>query len=214
MTNYATKTHVDDKIAALVGTAPLILNTLQEIASSINNDNTFSTTMVNALATEAPLADPALTGIATAANLTVNAGGNLKVGTTNIITELGLKAPINNPTFTGTVNGISKSMIQLTNVDDTSDANKPISSLTQNALDLKQSTIVTTETGNICTTMGNKKIVATSDNKLKFQTFDDDGLVATDSWIDMASIEWNTNTNKITFRITDSLVVNGTDIIT
>ena len=38
--------------------------------------------------------------------------------------------------------------------------------------------------------------------------------MATDSWIDMASIEWNTNTNNITFRITDSLVVNGTDIIT
>ena len=48
MTNYATKTHVDDKIAALVGTAPNILHTLQEIASSINNDNIFSTTMVNA----------------------------------------------------------------------------------------------------------------------------------------------------------------------
>ena len=59
-----------------------------------------------------------------------------------------------------------------------------------------------------------KRIVATSDSKVKFQTFDDDGLVATDSWIDMASFEWNTNTNKITFRITDSLVVNGTDIIT
>ena len=41
MTNYATKTHVDDKIAALVGSAPNILNTLQEIASSINNDNIF-----------------------------------------------------------------------------------------------------------------------------------------------------------------------------
>ena len=41
MTNYATKTHVDDKISSLVGTAPLILNTLQEIASSINNDNIF-----------------------------------------------------------------------------------------------------------------------------------------------------------------------------
>ena len=106
-------------------------------------------------------------------------------------------------------------MVQLGNVDNTSDANKPISSLTQTALNLKQTTIVTTETGNICTTMSNKKrIVATSDSKLKFQTFDDDGLVATDSWIDMASIEWNTNTNKITFRITDSLVVNGTDIIT
>ena len=86
--------------------------------------------MVNALATKATLADPALTGTATAANLTVNAGGNLKVGTTNIMTEVGLK----------------------------------------------QSTIVTTETGHICTSMGNnKRIVSTIDNKMKFQTFDNDG---------------------------------------
>lgn len=38
------------------------------------------------------------------------------------------KAPIANPTFTGTVNGITKSMVGLGNVDNTSDANKPISS--------------------------------------------------------------------------------------
>ena len=37
------------------------------------------------------------------------------------------KAPIANPTFTGAVNGITKSMVGLSNVDNTSDANKPIS---------------------------------------------------------------------------------------
>ena len=46
-------------------------------------------------------------------------------------------APINNPTFTGTVNGISKSMVGLGNVDDTSDLSKPISTATQTALILK-----------------------------------------------------------------------------
>lgn len=50
---------------------------------------------------------------------------------------LGDKAPINNPTFTGTVGGITKSMVGLGNVDNTSDANKPISSATQAALDDK-----------------------------------------------------------------------------
>lgn len=44
-----------------------------------------------------------------------------------LVTELGLKAPIANPTFTGTVNGITKAMVGLGNVDNTSDANKPIS---------------------------------------------------------------------------------------
>lgn len=46
-------------------------------------------------------------------------------------------APINSPTFTGTVSGISKSMVGLGSADDTSDLNKPISNDTQDALDLK-----------------------------------------------------------------------------
>ena len=39
-------------------------------------------------------------------------------------------APIANPTFTGLVNGITKSMVGLSNVDNTSDANKPVSTAT------------------------------------------------------------------------------------
>ena len=52
-------------------------------------------------------------------------------------TALDLKAPINNPTFTGTVSGVTKSMVGLGNVDNTSDANKPVSTAQQTALDLK-----------------------------------------------------------------------------
>jgi hypothetical protein len=37
------------------------------------------------------------------------------------------KAPLNDPTFTGTVSGITKTMVGLAQVDNTSDANKPIS---------------------------------------------------------------------------------------
>lgn len=47
------------------------------------------------------------------------------------------KAPINNPTFTGAVNGITKLMVGLGNVDNTSDTNKPISTAQQNALNSK-----------------------------------------------------------------------------
>lgn len=39
-------------------------------------------------------------------------------------------------------NGLTKNDVGLSNVDDTSDANKPISTLTQNALNLKQDTLV------------------------------------------------------------------------
>ena len=51
--------------------------------------------------------------------------------------SVNLKAPLANPTFTGTVNGITKTMVGLSNVDNTSDANKPISTAVQSALNLK-----------------------------------------------------------------------------
>ena len=46
-------------------------------------------------------------------------------------------APKASPTFTGTVAGITATMVGLANVNNTSDASKPISTATQSALDLK-----------------------------------------------------------------------------
>jgi hypothetical protein len=51
--------------------------------------------------------------------------------------DLALKAPIESPTFTGTVSGITKSMVGLSNVENTADLAKPINTLTQAALDTK-----------------------------------------------------------------------------
>jgi len=53
--------------------------------------------------------------------------------------DLALKAPIDSPTFTGTVSGITKAMVGLSNVENTTDLAKPISEATQAALDLKAS---------------------------------------------------------------------------
>jgi hypothetical protein len=63
--------------------------------------------------------------------------------------SLALKANLESPTFTGTVGGISKSMVDLGNVDNTSDANKPVSSATQTALDLKANLASPTFTGTV-----------------------------------------------------------------
>lgn len=52
-------------------------------------------------------------------------------------TALSAKAPLASPTFTGTVSGVTKAMVGLGNVDNTSDASKPISTATQTALDAK-----------------------------------------------------------------------------
>ncbi len=62
---------------------------------------------------------------------------DLKANASDVSTSLALKAPISSPTFTGTVSGITASMVGLANVDNTSDVNKPISTATQAALDLK-----------------------------------------------------------------------------
>ena len=61
-------------------------------------------------------------------------------GVTNPIqTQIDSKASLAGATFTGTVNGITKAMVGLGNVNNTSDANKPVSTATQTALDGKLS---------------------------------------------------------------------------
>jgi hypothetical protein len=60
-----------------------------------------------------------------------------------------LKAPIADPTFTGTVAGITKSMVGLGNADDTSDADKPVSTAQQAAIDTKLNLAGGTMTGKI-----------------------------------------------------------------
>lgn len=48
-----------------------------------------------------------------------------------------LKAPLADPAFTGTVSGIDKTMVGLNNVDNIADADKPVSTAQQAALDTK-----------------------------------------------------------------------------
>jgi hypothetical protein len=108
LTGYATESYVTTAISNLVDTAPTTLNTLNELAAAINDDASFASTVTTAL------------------------GNKLDSSTAS-----STYAPIANPTFTGTVGGISKSMVGLGNVDDTTDANKPVSTATQTALDLK-----------------------------------------------------------------------------
>ncbi|MCX5792514.1 MAG: hypothetical protein NTY45_09950, partial [Elusimicrobia bacterium] len=64
--------------------------------------------------------------------------------------QIDLKAPLASPTFTGTVGGITPAMVGLGNVDNTSDANKPVSTAQQAALNLKAvAATVATDTGTL-----------------------------------------------------------------
>ena len=58
-------------------------------------------------------------------------------------------APLADPTFTGTVAGVTKAHVGLGNADNTSDADKPVSTATQTALDAKASLAGATFTGSV-----------------------------------------------------------------
>jgi uncharacterized protein (TIGR02145 family) len=58
----------------------------------------------------------------------------------NLTNRFAAKAPVNNPTFTGTVSGIDKAMVGLSDVNNTSDMDKPVSTATQTVLATKVNT--------------------------------------------------------------------------
>ena len=93
----------------------------------------------------------------TGVTLTNNSGEN---ATPTVAVDTTIIAPIASPTFTGTVTiptgasitaptGLVKGDVGLGNVDDTSDANKPVSTATQTALDLKANLASPTFTGTV-----------------------------------------------------------------
>jgi hypothetical protein len=119
-----------DGVASLDGTGK-IPDT--EIPAGIARDTEVTTaisTAINTLINSAPGTLDTLGEIATAMATSDSAAAAL-------VTAVNLKAPIASPTFTGTVSGITKDMVGLANADNTTDANKPVSTATQTALDLK-----------------------------------------------------------------------------
>mgnify|MGYP000114590955 CR=1 FL=1 len=66
--------------------------------------------------------------------------------TATVNTALDLKAPLASPTFTGTVSGVTKTHVGLGNVDNTTDALKPVSTATQTALDAKLDSLTASTT--------------------------------------------------------------------
>ena len=72
-TLIATTAYTDAAITALVGGAPATLDTLNEIAASVNDDANYVGTVNSLLAAKAPLASPTFTGtVTTSGNLDIN----------------------------------------------------------------------------------------------------------------------------------------------
>lgn len=116
--DFATESYVNTAVSNIVDAAPSTLNTLNEIAAAINDDASYAATITTALGNKLDSSTAASTYL-TQSNASTT------------------YAPIASPTFTGTVGGITKTMVGLGNVDNTSDVNKPVSTATQTALDLK-----------------------------------------------------------------------------
>jgi hypothetical protein len=158
----ATTGFVQGRISSIINSAPAALDTLNELAAALGNDANYAATITTSLSLKAPLANPTFTGTVSGitksmvdlANADNTSDANkpisnatqtaldLKSSITYVDASLNLKATLASPTFTGTVGGITKSMVGLANVDNTSDANKPISTATQSAIDLKVSSSV------------------------------------------------------------------------
>lgn len=115
-------------INAIIDSAPAALNTLNELAAAINDDPSFFTTLASNLsAHEADTTN--IHGIADTAALATKTYADSAVSTA--------------------VAALTKSSVGLGNVDNTSDANKPISSATQTALNLKAPLADPTFTGTV-----------------------------------------------------------------
>jgi len=113
-------------------------------ADSTNNTQVATTAYVKSnianLVSSAPATLDTLNELATAL-------GNDANFSTTVTNSIALKAPLASPTFTGTVSGITKTMVGLGSVDNTADIAKPISTATQTALDLKAALASPTFTG-------------------------------------------------------------------
>lgn len=135
--------------SANISIAPTDLTGVTASAAEINilDGVTASTAEINVL--DGMTASTAELNLLDGATLSTTELNYVDGVTSAIQTQIDTKAPINSPTFTGTVSGVTKSMVGLGNVDNTSDANKPISTATQTALDLKAPLANPTFTGTV-----------------------------------------------------------------
>jgi hypothetical protein len=107
---------------AMVAGAPGLLNSIDELAAALGDDPAFFTTVATNL-TNHQNDTTAIHGIADTSLLVTTTG-------TQTLTNKTITAPA----------GLVKGDVGLGNVDNTSDANKPVSTATQTALDLKANT--------------------------------------------------------------------------
>jgi hypothetical protein len=128
---------------------------LDNVSSNIQSQLDAKLATASASSIYAPLSGATFTGnVVLTANTSIGTVSSEEIGflndvTSSIQTQLNAKAPTADPTFTGTVSGVTKGHVGLGNVDNTSDVDKPISNAVQTALDAKLALAGGTMTGKI-----------------------------------------------------------------
>ena len=181
-TQLATTAYVTAAVAALIDSAPGAINTLNELAAALGDDANFSTTITNSIAavqadvdqneTDSDAADAALSGrldtleadptTATAVALKLDASAVSTFGGT-LVDDADAAA--------------ARTTLGLGNVDNTTDAGKPVSTAAQTALDLKADlagpaltgapTVPTASAGTNTTQIASTAFVSTAVSNLK-----------------------------------------------
>jgi hypothetical protein len=131
----------DTEIGLISGVTSNIQDQLDEKLSSFEADAEYAPLVSPTFSGTVSLPESTTIGLVTDTEIATLSGINVSESIQNQIDDLqdnvDLKAPTESPTFTGTVSGVTSAMVGLGNVDNTSDLDKPVSTATQDALDLK-----------------------------------------------------------------------------
>ena len=174
-------------------------------AAETYSDTKISAALVTAASDATTKADNAIAYtdniLAVETSARISAVNALDSSISGLIVDLGDKAPLANPTFTGTVSGITKSMVGLGNVDNTADAAKPVSLATQTALDAKAPLVSPTFTGIVSGITKTMVGLANVDN-----TSDSSKTVAS-----AATLQTARTINGVSFDGSADIIVNAVD---
>ena len=128
--------------------SPTFTGTPTAPTAAAGNNSTQIATTAYADAAVAALVGTAGATLDTLGEIATALGNDANLSAT-LTTSIGLKAPLASPTFTGTVSGITATMVGLGSVDNTADTAKPVSTAQQTALDLKANLASPTFTGTV-----------------------------------------------------------------
>jgi len=150
------QTQIDTKAPlaspTFTGTVTLPANTITQ--SMLSDDSVGTAEIIASSITSSELAIDSVTEAKIATGTIVDADINAAaaIATSKISgldTALGLKAPLDSPTFTGTVSGITKTMVGLGSVDNTADSAKPVSTAQATAIATAKSEAIADATAQV-----------------------------------------------------------------